>query len=175
LCYYTKKKNFVSGVERVSPVSVYQLPDGTIPILDENELAAALTAGIAGNPGLAPALGLFGLAPEQVAGLLVALGDQGLPGSDGGLRELMESLPAGVVQPDQNQVPGEILNAYRNFGDIDFWGIDAAIQVLATDRLTLFGNVSYISDDFFDNKDLGEDNPASPQALITATYPFRNR
>ncbi len=161
--YYSKKKNFVSGVTQITPLAGYALPGGQIPILDSGELLTALAAAIDANPGLAPALAGFGITSQQVAGLLVGLGEDDL-------RTLMSSLPAGVVQPDENMVPGEIIGAYRNFGDIDFWGVDATLQVLATDRLNLFGNFSYVSDDFFDNEDLGETNPAIFQALNATKF-----
>ena len=161
--YYSKKKNFVSGVTQITPLAGYALPGGQIPILDSGELAGALSAAIAANPTLAGALTAFGSTPQQVAGLLVGLGEPQL-------RALMSSLPAGIVQPDENMVPGEALGAYRNFGDIDFWGIDATLQILATPRLNLFGNISYVSDDFFDNEDLGETNPAIFQALNATKF-----
>jgi iron complex outermembrane receptor protein len=149
--YYTKKKNFISAVTTVSPVA------GFVDI--QADLVPALAAAIAANPGIAPALGAFGLTSTQVATLLVGLGG-----------DQLAALPVAVVQPDQNKGPGEILAAYRNFGDVDFWGIDATLQILATPRLNLFGNISYVSDDFFDNEDLGETNPAIFQALNATKF-----
>ena len=82
----------------------------------------------------------------------------------------LTALPVAVVQPDQNKGPGEILAAYRNFGDVDFWGVDATLQILATSRLNLFGNISYVSDDFFDNEELGEANPGLFLALNATQF-----
>lgn len=80
--------------------------------------------------------------------------------------------PVGVVQPDQAVLPGGntatsvgAMLAYRNFGRIRFYGVDVALQFLATDRLNLFGNVSIVSDDFFDNEELGEENASLAVAL----------
>jgi iron complex outermembrane receptor protein len=44
----------------------------------------------------------------------------------------------------------------RQFGTVDFIGVDASVQISATDRLSFFGNMSWVSDDFFDNKELDE-------------------
>jgi len=134
--YYTKKKNFVSGVQQLTPLAVFNR--------FTTELAPALAAAIQANQPLAAALQAAGATPQQVAGIIAGLAQQGDP------------VPVSVVQPDQNQVPGEILGVYRNFGDIDFWGIDASLQFKATNRLDLFGNLSYVSDDFFDDDELGE-------------------
>ena len=149
--YYTKKKNFISAVTTVSPLA------GFVDI--QADLVPALAAALAANPGIGPALMAFGLTSTQVATLLVGLGG-----------DQLAALPVAVVQPDQNKGPGEILAAYRNFGDVDFWGIDATLQILATPRLNLFGNISYVSDDFFDNKELGETNPGLYLALNATKF-----
>ncbi len=159
--YKTQKKNFVSGVTQISPLAGYQMPDGSIPIV--GELTPALAAAIAANPALAPTLQQLGVAPELVAGLIVGLGAADL-------NALFSQVPAGVVQPDQNTAAGEIVGGYRNFGDVDFWGIDASVQFLASSRLNLFGNISIVSDDFFDNDELGVENTAIFQALNASKF-----
>ena len=39
--------------------------------------------------------------------------------------------------------------AYPNFGDVGYYGVDVAAQLIASRALTLFGNMSWVSDDFF--------------------------
>jgi len=152
--YYTQKKNFVSGVTQLTPIAVFGSSITT-------ELAQALAAGIAGNPDLA-ALAQLGVTPQQVAAVIVGLAQQ----------RGITSLPVGVVQADGvgNQVPGEITGAYRNFGDVDFWGLDATLQIAATSRLDLFGNVSFVNDDFFDNKELNEPDSTLSLALNASKF-----
>jgi iron complex outermembrane receptor protein len=58
---------------------------------------------------------------------------------------------------------------YRNFGNVNLWGLDAALEYLATDRLRLFGSISYVSDDFFDNTELREDDANLAVALNAPT------
>jgi len=144
--YYTKKNNFISGVTQTTPLAMFTNIGA--------ELTPALAAGIANNTTLAALLNLAGLSPQQVAALLVGIAEEDL-----------SALPVGVVQPDQNIAPGEILGAYRNFGNVDFWGFDVSVQVLASDRLTLFGNLSFVSDDFFDEDELGEPGTGLQVAL----------
>ncbi len=130
---------------------------------------AALTAGITNNPQLAGLLGQVGFTPAEVAAIIVGLASAspGTPLND-------PTLPVAIVAPTENapalgETP-EIMLAYRNFGNVDFWGIDASLQVLATDRLSFFGNVSVVSDDFFDNKELEETNTALAVALNAASF-----
>ncbi len=61
----------------------------------------------------------------------------------------LAQVPIGTVSPDQDGT-SDILLAYRNFGSVDLWGADVAVEILATDNLTLGGSFSYVSDDCFD-------------------------
>jgi len=144
--YYTKKKDFVGPVLRESPVALLTNIDG--------ELTPALAQAIAANAQLNGALGQLGLNAATVAGIVVGFAKPNL-----------QRLPVAVVQPDHNQVPGEIFATYRNFGNVDFFGVDASVQINASNRLSFFGNLSYVSDDFFDNKELDEANTSLELAL----------
>lgn len=57
-------------------------------------------------------------------------------------------LPVGTVVPDQLDSP-DLMLTYRNFGDVDLWGLDLAFQLLATDRLSLTGSYSRVSKECF--------------------------
>jgi len=147
--YYTKKKNFVGPVLRESPLAFLTNIDG--------ELTPALAQAIAANAQLNGAITQLGLNAATVAGIVV-----------GFAKPSLQRLPVAVVQPDHNQVPGEIFATYRSFGtvkNIDYLGIDASVQINASNRLSFFGNVSWVSDDFFDNKELGEANTTLELAL----------
>lgn len=158
--YYTKRKNFVGPLLMETPLVF-------VPNLS-NDLAAAIAAGIGGNAPLNGALTSFGLTPAQVAGLLVSLAGDGLPDS---------STPVAIVQPAENnpgvgQVP-ELMLAYRNFGNVDFFGADVAFQYIASDALSLFANVSMVSDDFFDDEELDEAGTGLSLALNATTFKGR--
>jgi iron complex outermembrane receptor protein len=87
--------------------------------------------------------------------------------------------PTAVVQPDQAVLPGDgaggervdgavdtdgdgiedVVGAflsYRNFGQVEYFGVDVSAEFRATEQLDVFANASYISDDFFDNEELDE-------------------
>ena len=91
----------------------------------------------------------------------------------------LEGSSVAIVQSDQqilapgtsNAVGG--FSAYRNFGNLDYWGLDASLQVLASEQLTLFANISMVSDDFFDNEELQETNTDLSLALNAPTAKFK--
>lgn len=155
--YYTHKEDFVGPLSLESPFVF-------VPTL-QTDLTGAIATGIAGNATLAGALGALGLTSEQVAGLMLQLAGSALPDA---------ATPVAIVQAAQNdpgvgQVP-ELMLSYRNFGKIDYWGIDADVQVLATDELSLFGNISFINDDFFNNRELNETNTSLALALNSPKF-----
>jgi outer membrane receptor for ferrienterochelin and colicins len=165
--YYANKRDFVG------PLSV------------ESPLAYLRGTGLATDVGTA--LGqVFGTTTDaNIQGLLAQLNNAGLPpalvtqilaGLVGGA---LNNLPTAVVQPDQpimaspnpNEVAGFL--GYRNYGQIRYFGADFAAQYIATDRVSLFGNLSWVSDDFFDNEQLKEDNVDLSVALNAPTFKTR--
>lgn len=155
--YYTRKKNFVGPLAMESPFVF-------VPTLSA-DLQAALATGIANNATLAATLGQVGQTPESVAALIVGLAGGDLPDA---------TTPVAIVDPvehlpDAGETPGLLL-AYRNFGEVDFWGIDVSLQIIASERLSLFGNLSFVSDDLFDNEELDETNTALQVALNAPSF-----
>ncbi|NNE36152.1 MAG: TonB-dependent receptor, partial [Rhodothermales bacterium] len=138
--YYANKKDFVGPLLMETPFVVAPgLADG---------LETALATGIANNPVLTGALGQLGVTPAVAAGLVVALSEDSLPSA------------VAIVEASSNAAsPGstpELMLAYRNFGKIDYAGVDVSFELQASKALSLFGNASYVSDDFFDNEELDE-------------------
>ena len=157
--YYGRKKNFIGPLSLESPFVF-------VPDLAQ-DLTRDIAAGISENQSLATILGAAGLSPEAVAGLLVQLAAQtgALPTA---------TTPVAIVQPVENNrgegsVP-ELLLTYRNFGQISYYGMDAGVQVLASDQLRLFANVSWVSDDLFDSEELGESGQNVALALNASPF-----
>ena len=155
--YLSTKEDFVGPLQLETPFVL-------VPTLAE-DLGRDISVGIANNDVLAGSLAALGLSPEAVAGLLVQLGAASLPS---------DTTPIAIVQAAENnpgvgQVP-ELMLSYRNFGNITYYGVDASIQVIASDNLTLFGNISWVSDDFFDNEELDEQNASLSVALNAPTF-----
>jgi len=158
--YYTRKEDFVGPL-------IMETPFVFVPTLS-TDLTAAIAAGVAGNAPLAGFLGQFGVAPEAVAATIVGLAGGALPDA---------STPVAIVQPVENN-PGlgktpELMLAYRNFGEVDYYGVDASLQILATDALTIFGNVSFVSDDLFDAEELKEEGTELTLALNAPAFKAR--
>ncbi len=155
--YYAKKKNFVGPLLMETPLVF-------APTL-ASDFTAAITDGITNNAVLAGTLSAIGLTPAQAAATIFALAEASLPAA---------TTPVAVVQPIENNagvgMPPTLMLAYRNFGELDYWGIDASLQVIANENLTLFGNLSFVSDDFFDNEELDETNTDLQLALNAPTF-----
>ncbi len=158
--YYATKKNFIGSLQVNTPLVL-------VPNLAQ-DLVRDITTGITNNSTLVGALGLFGLTAEQAAQLLVDVAGSSLPSP---------STPIAIVQPNENnpgvgEVP-EIMLAYPNFGSIEYYGADISLQVLASRSLSLFGNLSWVSDDFFDHTELNEDNEDQVLALNAPSLKFK--
>jgi iron complex outermembrane receptor protein len=140
--YRTRKENFVGPLLFESPIVL-------VPTL-LNDFQTAYAAAISNNAILTGALAQLGYTPEQLAATVTQLASADLPGP---------ADPIGIVQPMQNldgpQGP-ELLLSYRNFGEIDFYGLDLSTQILLNSQTTVFASYSYVSDGFFDSEELGE-------------------
>jgi outer membrane receptor for ferrienterochelin and colicins len=150
--YYTQRNNFIGPLLTETPFVI-------VPNLAA-DLQAALGAGITGNAQLAGTLAAFGVSPAAAAGLIVQLAGSGLPTA---------STPVAIVQPLENNqglgaVP-EIMLTYRNFGKVNFYGADLAFQYLADESFSLFGNLSLVSDDYFDDEEVGSPGTGLEVAL----------
>jgi outer membrane receptor for ferrienterochelin and colicins len=102
---------------------------------------------------LRPVSPLVALNGSQVAAHLVS---RGLSAAQAGaIAEGMQRIPLGVLATEANSTtPGraDILVSYRNFGRISYWGSDIAAQFLATDRVTLGANASFVNKDHFETE-----------------------
>lgn len=150
--YYTKRNNFVGPLLMETPVVV-------APGL-RSELGGSIADGIEANPVLIQALQQAGIPPELLAGIMVEFADANLPGT---------STPVAIVQPVEND-PGvgqapELLLTFRNFGDVSFWGTDISFEYFQSEALSVFANVSIVSDDLFTHDELGEDDESLTLAL----------
>ena len=155
--FYERKNNFIG------------------PLLVESPLAYFDPTFLAGR------IGELSTSP-QVQGAIQQFADaRGIP-FDEAVRQLagaFSGTPTGVVQPDQDVLPGNESNevgaflSYRNFGQVEYFGIDVNAELRATDQLDVFANASYISDDFFDNEELDEANKDLSIALNAPQFKTR--
>jgi iron complex outermembrane receptor protein len=163
--YYEQKEDFIGPLVVESPL-LYVNPQNVNSNLS-TALTPLLQAAAAGDPQVDALLQQFGGA-EAAAATLAGLTSQQIGQG-----------PVGVVQPDQSVLLGNNPNtvggflSYRNFGTVEYWGIDASVQVQATDALEAFANVSIVSDDFFDNEELDEENTSLSLALNAPSFKFK--
>ena len=140
--YYARRKNFIGSLQTRTPFVL-------VPSLG-TDLVRDIKTGLDGNAVIAGSLALFNLTTEQAAQLLVDLAGGDLPSA---------TTPVAIVQPVENnagvgQTP-EIMLSYPNFGNISYLGADLSLQVLASEYLSLFGNMSWLSDNYFDASEVG--------------------
>ncbi len=163
--YWTNKKNFTGPLLVETPlVYLQQQAFGA-------DVAGAVGALLATSTDptiqqLVAGLGLTGLSPNAVVTTVAQL----VAGALG------DNTPIAVVQSDQEVLAPGTANsvggfaAYRNFGNINYWGLDASLQILASENLSIFANMSIVSDDFFDNTELDEENVDLQLALNAPTF-----
>jgi iron complex outermembrane receptor protein len=118
--------------------------------------------------GILQQLNAAGLPSEQVAGILAgmvgsAMGDQSIA---------VVQTDQPILQPGTADAIGA-LATFQNFGDVDYWGLDMSLELLAAEHFTVFGNLSIVSDDLFDSKELGEDDASLELALNASTFKTR--
>ena len=157
--YYMQRENFSGALQTRTPFVL-------VPSLAE-DLVRDIKAGLDGNPVIAGALALFNLTTEQAAQMLVLIAGADLPDA---------STPVAIVQPLENN-PGigqtpELMLSYPSFGNISFYGADVSVQVLASDALSLFGNISWLSDNYFDASEI-KNNGGMDVELATNSPAFK--
>lgn len=156
--YYVQKKDFVGPLQLESPLVFLASIEQDLGAALQTAFGTGQDATV--NALLADLQNNYGLDANTVANIIAGLVDGGLAGN-----------PAAVVQPDQQVLPDGSTNevggflAYRNFGELSYYGVDASMQILASEAVSVFGNISVVSDDFFDAEELGEDGTSVSVAL----------
>lgn len=157
--YYTEKNNFIGPLQVESPLVYLGTQQFTVDVATRVGQILA-TSNDPNVQGLRQALLASGLTDAQIAGIFGQL-----------MAGALARTPVAAVQPDQSvlanataqQVAGFL--SYRNFGRVRYWGADVSAQYLVSSRLNIHGNVSFVSDNFFDNEELDEANTSLAVAL----------
>ena len=158
--YFSHSRPFIGPLQMVTPVV-------TVPGLAA-DLTRDLATGIAGNALLSAALELFNMTPEQAAALFTELLGSELP---------LDGLPVALVQPRENN-PGvgqapEMLLLFPNFGVLSLWGGEFGVRYYPSNTLSVFANLTWVADNFFDNEQLGEELESNQLALNAPTMKFK--
>jgi iron complex outermembrane receptor protein len=141
--YYATKQNFLGPSEQIAPY-VYT------PNFDVNAFRTSLVQAFQANPDL---LVEAGRTADQLADDLVSAASTRM--------NALRTSAVGIVQPTQNTIDGQrptLLLGYRNFGNVSYYGVDASVEAEITKNLSVFGTWSWMSDNDFNNTELGETN-----------------
>jgi iron complex outermembrane receptor protein len=168
--YVTRKEDFVGPLLVESPFVYLTAVDGDLSGALESTMAEFVEA----DPETAEFLAGLGLDAASAATLLGRLARDGYGDATG-----FASTPVAVVQPDQATLPagspatsvGGLLT-YRNFGQVTLWGMDVDLDFRASERLRTYAHASLLSDNFFDSRELGEDDSSLEVPLNAPRFKF---
>lgn len=59
------------------------------------------------------------------------------------------AIPVGTITPNEARDPGDLMLTYKNFGDIDLYGLDLSFAYYMNPNWRFTGSYSYVSKDFF--------------------------
>ena len=83
-------------------------------------------------------------------------------------------IPLGTIAPAGPLGGSDIVLTYRNFGRVELWGTDLALQWAASNHVSLASSYSFTSDNFFPGKNPGEPdlsmNAPRHKALFSARW-----
>lgn len=138
--WFEKKKNFIGPLVVESP-NVFVDLNTTITYLTQT---------------FGPALAAQGVPPGNIPAIVAAL----VPTVGGGMAGLSGSatatgVPLGTVVPNDTLTSSaDMFLTYRNFGNVDLWGADLALDVLLNDQWSVGVTYSHVNKDFFKPADV---------------------
>ena len=149
--YYSQVTDFISGLQIVTP-NVFFDGGETKDYLKPRMKAALEAAGLS-EPE----------AEAQAEALSSLLGD------------VYSQIPVGTVSPNETPHNGDILLAARNFGEIDYYGVDFSFQYVPVIWLEIGGAFSYMSNNYWTKEEIGgvQDfsfNAPQYKGSLNATY-----
>ncbi|UCD63105.1 MAG: TonB-dependent receptor [Candidatus Zixiibacteriota bacterium] len=71
----------------------------------------------------------------------------------GSIYDEFRELPIGLVSPEELQNPTDVVMTYRNFGEVDLFGVDLSLTYHFNEHWNISGNYSYISKNMFRDLD----------------------
>jgi iron complex outermembrane receptor protein len=80
------------------------------------------------------------------------------------------SVPIGTVSPNETTHKGDILLSYRNYGELSYYGTDAAFTYELSPEFAISGSASYINQNVFTGEDLGAGAGSDTIALNAPQY-----
>ncbi|MCI0698501.1 TonB-dependent receptor [candidate division KSB1 bacterium] len=118
--YHTKIRDFV-GPLKVETPNVFANGDS---------LSTVLAAQLAADPQAVATLQQFGLTPEVFAGVFAGF---------------LQGIPLGIISPQELKNGAEVMQTYRNFGQVSLNGMDVSLSFFAGPQWTFSGNYSFVT------------------------------
>jgi outer membrane receptor for ferrienterochelin and colicins len=118
--YHTKIKDFVGPLKIETP-SVFANGDS---------LSKALATELRADPNAVATLQQFGLTPEIFAAVFAGF---------------VGSVPLAIISPQELKNGTEVMQTYRNFGQVSLNGMDVTLSFFATPKWTFSGNYSFVT------------------------------
>ena len=145
--YYNQRKNILSAPLAVSPFLLYPTAAG--------DHAAALAQ--LADPNI---LAAYGFTAESLSAIYGQIIEGITKDENGGLNTL------GVLSSDNS--PNDVGTydfAYLNFEELDYFGIDFGLEYYVNNALSVFGNVSWLSQSLWEDLPLVESEISRPLSL----------
>jgi len=147
--YYSRRQNLLSGALPISPFLIYPTTG--------NDLGAVVAANA--DPDV---LDDYGLTPEALAGIYNGAITDVVTDDTGAPRAL------GVLSADNSPTTSGTYDfAYLNFDELDYWGVDLGVEYFVNNDLTFFGNVSWLSQNYWEELTLNKSDLTAPLSLNT--------
>jgi iron complex outermembrane receptor protein len=118
--YHTKIRDFVGPLKIETP-SVFANGDS---------LSKALAAGLRADPNALAILQQFGLTPEAFASAFAGF---------------VQGVPLAIISPRELKNGAEVMQTYRNFGQVSLNGMDVTLSFFAGPKWTFSGNYSFVT------------------------------
>ncbi|MGH7454052.1 MAG: TonB-dependent receptor domain-containing protein, partial [bacterium] len=118
--YHTKIRDFV-GPLKVETPNVFA---------NRDSLSNALAAQLAADPQAVATLQQFGLTPQIFAGVFASF---------------LQGIPLGIISPQELKNGAEVMQTYRNFGQVSLNGMDISLSFFASPKWTFSGNYSFVT------------------------------
>jgi len=153
--YYTKAQNFV----------------GPLLVETPNVFASGANATTYLTQYLTNVFVSQGMPAQQAAGQAAFIAGQVGAG--------IGTLPLGVVTPREAFDRNAVILTYRNFGEIEYWGIDTGFEYLLDNQFRMMGNYSFVSEEKWLNLDGNPDfniflNSPQNKYMVGLGYDNRN-
>ena len=118
--YHTRIKDFV-GPLKVETPNVFANGDS---------LSKALATQLRADPNAVATLQQFGLTPEVFASAFAGF---------------LQGVPLGVISPQELKNNVEVMQTFRNFGEVSLNGMDVTLSFFASPKWTVSGNYSFVT------------------------------